>query len=218
MIKQAVRSRIEETGIVPAIRVSSPHDALFAAEALFEGGIPIVEITMTVPEALDVVAHLVQHKRDLIVGAGTVLDAEMAAKCLGAGAHFLTSTGFDRGMVELAVREEVLVMPGALTPTEVMAASKAGADVIKIFPCLEMGGPRYIRALKAPFPNVPMMAAGGVNQQTTTEFILAGAVAVGVGAELVPHDAIQQRDAAWIRELARRFAGLVQSARRLLAG
>jgi 2-dehydro-3-deoxyphosphogluconate aldolase/(4S)-4-hydroxy-2-oxoglutarate aldolase len=211
--REEVRARIEEIGIVPAIRVSSAEDARFAAEEVFRGGIPVVEITMTVPEALEVVSHLARARPDLIVGAGTVLDTDTARRCLDAGARFLTSTGLDLSIVELAHKAGVVVIPGALTPTEVITAWKAGSDFVKIFPCSQVGGPSYIRALKAPLPHVPMIASGGVNQQTATDFILAGAVALGVGAELIPHDAVLERNSAWIAELSRRFISMVKKAR-----
>jgi 2-dehydro-3-deoxyphosphogluconate aldolase/(4S)-4-hydroxy-2-oxoglutarate aldolase len=211
--KAEVRARIEEIGIIPAIRVSSAEDALFAAEAVLSGGIPIIEVTMTVPGALEVVTDLVRHGPDVLVGAGTVLDVSTAQRCINAGAHFLTSTGFDSHVVGLAVEAELAVFPGALTPTEVIAAWKAGSDLVKIFPCSQVGGPAYIRALRAPFPQVSLIAAGGVNQQTAADFIDAGAVALGIGNELVPHQAVRHRRADWIAELSRRFLGMVRRAR-----
>src|SRR5579864_6657632 len=213
MTKAEIRARIEEIGIIPAIRVSSADDALFAAEAVASGGIPIVEVTITVPGALDVIRHLAVHRLDVIQGAGTVLDLGWARKCLDAGAQFLTSPGFDPKIVEFAVNENVLVFPGALTPTDVMNAAKAGADFVKIFPCAQVGGPGYIRALKSPFPEVPLIAAGGVNQQTASDFILAGAAALGIGRDLIHEDAIKRRDQKWIRELARRYRSMVNHAR-----
>jgi 2-dehydro-3-deoxyphosphogluconate aldolase / (4S)-4-hydroxy-2-oxoglutarate aldolase len=217
MDKTAVRARIEEIGIIPAVRVSSTDDARFAAEAVALGGIPIVEITMTVPGALHLITDLVQHAPDMIVGAGSVLGAEIAKKCLDAGARFLTTDGLDLNVVEFAVRENVVVFPGALTPTEVIKAWKAGSDFVKVVPCAQVGGESYIRALKAPLPQVPLIAAGGVNQQTAGNFILAGAVALGIGGELIPRESIRLRQADRIRELARRFVGFVETARRDLA-
>jgi 2-dehydro-3-deoxyphosphogluconate aldolase/(4S)-4-hydroxy-2-oxoglutarate aldolase len=176
-------------------------------------GIPIVEVTITVPGALEVIRHLASNSPDLIVGAGTVLDLGWAHRCLDAGARFLTSPGFDQKLVEFAVHEGVLVFPGALTPTEIMNAAKAGADLVKIFPCSQVGGPSYIRALKSPFPEVPFIAAGGVNQQTAADFIMAGASALGIGRDLIHEDAIHRREVGWIRELARRYMNLVRQAR-----
>lgn len=213
MNKLEVRARIDEIGILPAIRVLAPEEARFAAEAVNRAGIPIAEITMTVPNAIDVVLHLAKSFPEMIVGAGTVLDLETARRCLGAGARFLTSPGLVLEVVEFAVRNNVVVCPGALTPTEVIAAWKAGADFVKIFPCAQLGGHRYIRALKLPLPQVPLIASGGVNQQTAFDFILAGAAALGIGAELIPQEALHRRKEQQIHELARRFLGMVKSAR-----
>jgi len=208
-----IKTSIETAGIIPAIRVSSAEDALFAVEAVSRGGIPIVELTMTVPGAIDLISHLVQHSPNTIVGAGTVLDIDTARQCVDAGAHFLTSTGLDFSVVEYAKQHDVVAIPGALTPTEVITAWKSGADFVKIFPCSHLGGPSYIRTLKAPLPHVPLIASGGVNQQTASDFILAGAVALGIGADLIPHEAIERRQAEWIHELAHRFMRIVKSAR-----
>ena len=213
MNKQEVRSRIEEVGIIPAVRAFSPEDALFAAEAVSRGGIPIVEVPLTVPEPYKVISHLVQNAPDVIVGAGSVLDVETARRCLDAGAQFLTSDGLDPDTVKFAVKTDAVVIPGTLTPTDVIAALKLGSDFVKVVPCGQVGGDSYIRALKAMFPNVPLIAAGGVNQQTASNFILAGAVALGIGAELIPREAIRLRQPDRIAELARRFTGFVSNAR-----
>lgn len=213
MNKQEVRSRIEEVGIIPAVRAFSPEDALFAAEAVSRGGIPIVEVPLTVPEPYKVISHLVQNAPDVIVGAGSVLDVETARRCLDAGAQFLTSDGLDPETVKFAVKTDAVVIPGTLTPTDVIAALKLGSDFVKVVPCGQVGGDSYIRALKAMFPNVPLIAAGGVNQQTASNFILAGAVALGIGAELIPREAIRLRQPDRIAELARRFTGFVNNAR-----
>ena len=213
MDKNAIRARIEEVGIIPAIRTSSAEGARFAAETVSHAGIPIVEITMTVPGALGVIAELARDLPDLVIGAGTVLNTEVARQSVDAGVGFLTSPGFDVQLVEFAVQRQVLALPGAATPTEVMAAWRAGADLIKIFPCAQLGGESYIRALKAPFPTVPLIAAGGVNQQTAADFVRAGAVAIGVGTELIPRKAVEQRQGDWIMELARRFVNIVNEAR-----
>jgi 2-dehydro-3-deoxyphosphogluconate aldolase/(4S)-4-hydroxy-2-oxoglutarate aldolase len=217
MKKEEVRARIEEIGIVPAIRLSSAEDARFATEAISYGGIPIVEITMTVPGAIEVISDLARNSPELIVGAGTLFDVETARRCLDAGATFLTSPGLDLAIVEFARKENIVVLAGALTPTEVTTAWKAGADFVKIFPCSQVGGESYIRALQRPFPQVRLIAAGGVNQQTAANFILAGASAIGVGGELIPKDAIQLRQAERIHELARRFVGFVRNARTRIA-
>jgi 2-dehydro-3-deoxyphosphogluconate aldolase/(4S)-4-hydroxy-2-oxoglutarate aldolase len=216
--KQEVRSRIEAIGIIPAIRVSSTEDALFAAEAVSRGGIPIVEVTLTVPDANKAIAHLVQHAPDVIVGAGGISDVETARRCLDAGAEFLTSDGLDPETVNFAVKNNIVVFPGVLTPTDIVAAWKLGPDFLKVVPCGQVGGASYIQALKAIFPTVPLIAAGGVNQQTASSFILAGAIALGIGAELIPRESIRVRQPRRIAELARRFIGFVSSARSLSPG
>jgi 2-dehydro-3-deoxyphosphogluconate aldolase/(4S)-4-hydroxy-2-oxoglutarate aldolase len=213
MKKEQVRARIEEVGIIPAVRLGPADEAMFAAEAVSRGGIPIVEITMTIPGALDVISHLVKRAPNMIVGAGDVFDSEVARECIDAGAMFLTSPGFDHRIVEFALGASVVVLPGALTPTEVTRAWKSGADFVKVFPCALVGGENYIRALKAPFPTLPLIAAGGVNQQNASNFILAGASALGIGGELIPKEAIRLRQADRIFTLAHRFVKFVQTAR-----
>ena len=217
MNKEHVHARIEEVGIIPAVRLNSAEQARYAAEALYRAGIPIAEITMTVPGAHEVISNLASSLPDMIVGAGTVLDAQTAQRCADAGAKFLTSTGFVHEVVEFARKKSMLVIPGALTPSEVIQAWKAGSDFVKIFPCGPLGGENYIRALKAPFPQVPMVAAGGVNQQTALGYILAGASALGVGGELIPREALEQRQEDRVHELARRFLARVQEGRSRLA-
>ncbi len=217
MTKQEVCARIEEIGIIPAVRVSSSEDAFFAAETVNRGGIAVVEITVTVPEAIDVISDLNRLHPDMIVGAGTVLDIEMAKRCVDAGAKFLTNPGLVLEVVEFAAKNEVAVLPGALTPTEVITAWKAGADFVKVFPCAQVGGDSYIRALKAPLPQIPLIAAGGVNQHTALNFILAGATALGIGTQLIPREAVQHRLEEHILELARRFIKLVREARNRMA-
>jgi 2-dehydro-3-deoxyphosphogluconate aldolase/(4S)-4-hydroxy-2-oxoglutarate aldolase len=207
------RDCIEDIGIIPAIRVSSSEDALFAAEAVASSGIPIVEVTMTVPGAVDVIAELVRSNSRLLVGAGTVPDIETAERCLDAGAVFLTSPGLELDLIDFALKSNVVVFPGAMTPSEIIAAVKAGADFVKIFPCSALGGPSYIRALKRPFPHVPLIASGGVNQITASEFIHAGATALGIGHDLVQPDAIKRRERGWIKELASRYLQMVRQAR-----
>ncbi len=190
MDKQVVRDRIVEIGIVPVVRAASAREARMAADAVCEGGIPIVEITMTVPGAVDVIRELAKNSgSQVLVGAGTVLNAEAARRCLDAGAQFLVSPGLNLQTVELAKREGKLMMAGALTPTEVMAAWEAGADFVKIFPCGQVGGAKYIKALRGPFPQVPFVPTGGVNLNSAAEFIEAGAVALGVGGECVQAEA-----------------------------
>ncbi|HLG99503.1 MAG TPA: bifunctional 4-hydroxy-2-oxoglutarate aldolase/2-dehydro-3-deoxy-phosphogluconate aldolase [Bryobacteraceae bacterium] len=213
MTKSQARTRIEEIGVIPGIRVSTADDALFAAEAVCSAGIPIVEVTMTIPGAVDVIRELVRQNTGMVVGAGTVLYLDTARRCLDAGAVFLTTPGLDSDIVHFAAGRDVLVFPGALTPTEVMAAWKAGADFVKIFPCFANGGPSYIKSLKLPFPDIPLIASGGVDQQNATDFILAGAVALGIGRHLIHPDAIKRRERGWVHELSRRYLGMVSQAR-----
>jgi 2-dehydro-3-deoxyphosphogluconate aldolase/(4S)-4-hydroxy-2-oxoglutarate aldolase len=217
MTKEEVCSRIREIAVLPAIRVSSGDDAHFAAEAVTHAGIPIVEITMTVPGAVDLMAHLVRSDPKIIVGAGTVLTTKTADLCLQAGASFITAPSFNPEIVEFAAKKNVAVLPGALTPTEVVAAWSAGATFVKVFPCGPVGGDRYIKAIHISLPEIPLIASGGVNQQTAGNFILSGATAIGVGRELIPTEAIQRRQSKRIHELARRFLKLVKDAREQLA-
>lgn len=213
MDREQVRARIEEIGIIPALRVASAEEARFAAEAVYRAGLPIVEVTMTVPGAIELIAALVRDFPDMVVGAGTVLDLDTARRCLDAGANFLTSTGLELNVVELGVKENVVTLPGALTPTEIITGWKAGADFVKVFPCVQLGGDSYIRSLKAALPQIKLVAAGGVQQQTAAHYIMAGAAAVGVGKELITHEAIRMRKAEWILELAHRFTLIVRHAR-----
>ncbi len=219
MDKNQVRERILGIGIVPVVRAASAKEARAAADAVRAGGIPIVEITMTVPGAVDLIRDLVKScGAEVLVGAGTVLDAEAARRCRDAGAQFLVSPGFDPAAVELAVREDILIMAGALTPTEVILAWRAGADFVKVFPCGQVGGAKYIKALKGPLPQVPLIPTGGVNLSTAAEFIHAGAAALGVGGELVQAEALRAGRPGLITDLARKFLRIVQEARGAVAG
>jgi 2-dehydro-3-deoxyphosphogluconate aldolase/(4S)-4-hydroxy-2-oxoglutarate aldolase len=163
--------------------------------------------------AVELISHLVRSHPKIIVGAGTVLDTETANRCVDAGAGFLTAPSFNPTIVEFATKRGIAVLPGALTPTEVVTAWSAGADFVKVFPCAQVGGDRYIKALTVSLPQIPLVAAGGVNQQTAANFILSGATAIGVGTELIPNEAIERRQSQRIHELARRFAKLVRDAR-----
>jgi 2-dehydro-3-deoxyphosphogluconate aldolase / (4S)-4-hydroxy-2-oxoglutarate aldolase len=216
MDKNEVCGLIRDIGIIPAIKVASVEDAHFATDAICHGGIPIVEITMTIPGAVGLIAHLARYHQKVLIGAGTVLDTETARQSVDAGARFLTAPGLELELVEFAAKENLAVLPGALTPTEVMNAWKAGSDFIKVFPCSQVGGESYIKALKTALPQVQLIAAGGVNQQTAANFILSGATAIGVGTELIPSEAIYRRQSKRIRELALRFIGFVKEARDLL--
>lgn len=217
MKKYEVRGWIEETGVIAAVRVYSAEDALFAAETVAGHGIPVVEITLTVPQATQVISHLVKNTSHIVVGAGGVTNAAAARQCLDAGAQFFTSDGLHPKLIEFAVKEDVVVFPGALTPTEVITAWEEGVDFVKVVPCAQIGGETYIGSLHRMFPNIPLIASGGVNQQNASKFILAGALALGVGRELIPTEAIRLRQVDRIGELARRFLGFVKSGRDHLA-
>ncbi|HWX91539.1 MAG TPA: bifunctional 4-hydroxy-2-oxoglutarate aldolase/2-dehydro-3-deoxy-phosphogluconate aldolase [Terriglobales bacterium] len=218
MNKQQVRDKIVEIGVVPVVRASSPAEARLAAQAVCDGGIPIVEITMTVPGAVEVIRELRKSALSgVLVGAGTVLDAETARRCLDAGAEFLVSPGLNVPTVEFAVREGKLIMAGALTPTEVITAWNAGADFVKVFPCGQVGGAKYIKALKGPFPHIPLVPTGGVNLNTAAEFIEAGSAALGIGGELVQSEALKSGRPGMIVENARKFVALVKEARTRMA-
>jgi 2-dehydro-3-deoxyphosphogluconate aldolase/(4S)-4-hydroxy-2-oxoglutarate aldolase len=212
--KQQVRIRIEQIGIIPVIRASSEREAHLAAEAVHKGGIPIVEITMTVPGALEVIRELAKScGTEVLIGAGTVLNAEDARRCLDAGAQFLVSPGFNRATVELAARESKLILAGALTPTEIMEAWSAGSDLVKVFPCGQVGGAKYIKALRGPLPQIPLVPTGGVNLSTAAEFIEAGAAALGIGGELVQPEALKANKPEVIVETARKFLEVVTTTR-----
>ena len=215
MTNAQVQQRILDVGIIPVVRASSAREAILAVEAVAAGGIPIAELTMTVPGAIDVIAELVRTMpADVVIGSGTVLDAETAQKCVDAGAVFIVSPGFDLETVKLARRLGKLVMAGALTPTEVITAWKAGCDFVKIFPCGNVGGAKYIKALKGPLPQVRMIPTGGVNLETAVDFLRAGAEALGVGGELVLPAALKSGDASEITRLARCFVAAVAEVKR----
>jgi len=216
--KQKVRSRIEEIGIVPVVRASSQREAHIAAEAVCKGGIPIVEITMTCPGAIEVIRELTKSAgKEILIGAGTVLNVEDARRSLDAGAQFLVSPGFDRATLEFAVRENKLMLAGALTPSEIVTAWKAGSDLVKVFPCGQVGGAKYIKALKGPLPQIPLVPTGGVNLTTAAEFIEAGAAALGIGGELVQAEALKSNKPELIVATARKFLEIVNTARAKLA-
>ena len=215
MKREEVNALIRSIGILPSVRVTSQDLAQFAAETVYSAGIPIVEITMTTPGALDVIDYLAKRYPDLAVGAGTVLDDALARQAIDAGARFLTSPGLVPEVVAYAKNALVTVLPGALTPTEIIAAWKAGSDFVKIFPTGHVGGIHYVRALKVPLPQIPLIASGGVNQVTASDFILAGATAIGLGGELLPKEALHFRQVDRIHELASRFLAMVRDARAL---
>lgn len=214
MTKKEARQMITTTGIVPVIRASSAPKALLAVDALRQGGICIVEVTLTVPGAEEVIETLRKDSANgLLVGAGTVTDVEGAKRCLDAGAQFIVSPGWDAGTVDFAKSRSVLMIAGALTPTEILSAWKSGADLIKIFPCSSVGGANYIKSLRGPFPDIPFIPTGGVNLQTAASFIQAGAEALGVGGELVPSSALDANNPGIISSLAKQFLEIVREAR-----
>jgi 2-dehydro-3-deoxyphosphogluconate aldolase/(4S)-4-hydroxy-2-oxoglutarate aldolase len=189
-----------------------------AVDALYKGGISVAEITLTVPGAEKLIESLRKSfGAELLVGAGTVVDVEGAQRCLDAGAQFIISPGFDAATVEFVKSQEIVMIAAALTPTEIMAAWKNGADLIKVFPCNAVGGPTYIKSLKGPFPEIPLIPTGGVNLETAADFISAGSAALGVGSELVPASALGSGKPAVITELAMQFLEIVREARGLKA-
>jgi 2-dehydro-3-deoxyphosphogluconate aldolase/(4S)-4-hydroxy-2-oxoglutarate aldolase len=211
MTKQEVRAWIEETGVIAAVRERSMENALFAAEAVAVSGIRVVEIALTVPQATTVISRLAKSVPGIVVGAGSVTNSEAARQCLDAGAQFLTSDGFHPEVVEFASRNGVVVIPGTLTPTEVISAWETNSDFVKVVPCAQLGGHAYIASLHVMFPHIPLIASGGVDQQSASKMILAGAIGLGVGRELIPVEAVRLRQSARIAELARRFLDFVKS-------
>jgi 2-dehydro-3-deoxyphosphogluconate aldolase/(4S)-4-hydroxy-2-oxoglutarate aldolase len=206
--------KIGEVGIVPVIRAATVEEANRAAEAIYAGGIPILEVTMTVPDAISVIRSVAQqYGSDVLIGAGTVTTAEQAEECIRAGAEFIVSPGLSVPVLEAARTQGKLAIPGALTPTELMSAQANGARVIKIFPCGNLGGPKYLRSLKAPFPDAALIPTGGVNAANAGEFIAAGAFALGVGADLVNAAALRNGDLPRITQAARELVQAVAAAR-----
>ena len=215
MTREQVRARVLEVGIVPVVRATSAKQAISAAVAVAAGDITIVEVTMTVPGALDAISQLIKALgSEVIVGAGTVLDAQAARQCFDAGAEFLVSPGLDLGTIKAANDAGKLIMAGALTPTEVITAWKAGADFVKVFPASAVGGPGYLKALRGPLPQVPLVPTGGVNLNTAADFLRAGASALGVGGELVLAAALKSGETAQITALARQYLEIVQQVRK----
>jgi 2-dehydro-3-deoxyphosphogluconate aldolase/(4S)-4-hydroxy-2-oxoglutarate aldolase len=213
MEKQQVLARIRDLGLVPVIRARSAEEASGAVEAIRAGGVDVLEVTMTVPGAIGLIEQLVKRFPDTLVGAGTVLDAETARACMLAGATFIVSPRLDLGTIACCRRYGIAILPGALTPTEVATAWEAGADIVKVFPAGALGGASYIKALKAPFPQIDLVPTGGVSVDTAAAFIKAGACALGVGADLVDLEALRKGQAATITERAKRYVEIVKSAR-----
>jgi 2-dehydro-3-deoxyphosphogluconate aldolase/(4S)-4-hydroxy-2-oxoglutarate aldolase len=196
------------------VRAASVEEANRAVEAICAGGIPVVEITMTVPNAITVIRELVQRRGgDVLIGAGTVINAEQAESCVRAGAQFLVSPGLSTSVLSVARVNDRLAIPGALTPTELMNAQELGARLIKIFPCGNLGGPKYLKSLKAPFPHAQLIPTGGVNAANAAEFMAAGAYALGVGADLIDAAALREGNLEKITAAAKELVQAVASAR-----
>ena len=209
-----IMQRIREVGIVPVVRASSADEAFAAVEAIRAGGIPILEITLTVPGAVQIIAALTKRLGDeALIGAGTVLDVETAQECIDAGAKFIVSPALDVPTIELCRRVVVPIFAGALTPTEIVTAWKVGANAVKVFPANAVGGATYLKSLKAPLPQIELLPTGGVSLKNAAEFIAAGAFALGVGADLVDLAALRRGDAAAITEKARQYVAAVAAAR-----
>jgi len=207
-------SKIHEIGIVPVVRAANLEEARRAVDAICTGGIPVIEITMTVPNAPAMIQELVRHYgTTVLTGAGTVTTAKQAEICLDAGAQFLVSPGLSVPVLQMAEKRGILAIPGALTPTELMAALDAGAKLIKIFPCSSAGGPKHIKALRAPFPETRLIPTGGVNLANAAEYFAAGSFALGVGADLVDLTAIRRNEPAKIIDMARALMDTVRLAR-----
>ena len=214
MDRSQISRRIEEVGLVPVVRVPSAALAVRAVEAILAAGISVFEITMTVPGAVGVIRSLAERFRDrALVGAGTVLSADDARACIDAGAQFIVSPGFDPATVAAAHAAGAAAMPGALTPTEVIAAWKSGAEMVKIFPAGALGGAKYLRALRGPLPEVKLLPTGGVSLATVPEYIAAGAAALGIGSELVDAAALNAGEDAALTARAAALADAVRKAR-----
>lgn len=211
---QKILSFITDIGIVPVVRTQSPETAFKAVEAIYNGGVRAAEITMTVPGAIKALEKLADHFGDkLMLGAGTVLDPETARACMLAGAQFFVTPSLRLSTIEMVKRYSKVICAGALTPTEVLTAWEAGADVVKIFPANTVGGPKYIKALKGPLPHIEMIPTGGVNLETAGEFLKAGACAVAVGGELVDAKLIKEGRYDVMEERARQYLAVIAKAR-----
>jgi 2-dehydro-3-deoxyphosphogluconate aldolase/(4S)-4-hydroxy-2-oxoglutarate aldolase len=214
MTKTEIIKQIKDTGVIPVVRATSADEAMQAIDAIREGGISVFEITMTVPGAVALIERVLKrYGNEALVGAGTVLDAEAAQACISSGAQFVVSPSLNLDTIEYCRRQDVAVMPGALTPTEVVQAWKAGADFVKVFPARAVGGASYIKALKAPLPQIELVPTGGVSLTTAGDFIRAGAAALGVGTDLVDIKVIREGNAKLITERARQFIDIVREAR-----
>jgi 2-dehydro-3-deoxyphosphogluconate aldolase/(4S)-4-hydroxy-2-oxoglutarate aldolase len=214
MSKQKIVEQLESLGLVPVVRASSANEAMQVIEAIKAGGVNVLEITMTVPGAVRVIEKVADKDgSEVLVGAGTVLDPETARACLLAGAQFIVSPALNLDTIAMCHRYSAPVMPGVLTPTEVITAWSAGADFVKVFPCGAVGGASYIKNLKGPFPQIKMIPTGGVSLKTAQDFIKAGASALGVGTDLVDVKAIREGTPQVVTDRAKQFIELVKEAR-----
>lgn len=218
MTKDQIRAAILDIGIVPIVRTSSAETAVQSIEAVYRGGIRSAEITMTVPGAIKALEKLADALGDkMVLGAGTVLDPETARACILAGAQFIVTPALRTSTIEMAHRYSKIICPGSLTPTEVLTAWEAGADFVKVFPCSNMGGAKYIKALKAPFPQIEMIPTGGVNLDTAADFLKAGSAAVAVGGELIDAQTIKEGKYEVFEERSKQFLAVVSKVRAEMA-
>ena len=219
MNKSEIMQHIAQIGVIPVVRAESADIALRAIDAIQAGGISVLEITMTVPGAIRIIEEVAQKLGSkAVVGAGTVLDEVTARQCILAGAQFIVSPALNLDTISCCHRYGIVVIPGAMTPTEVVTASSAGADWVKVFPAGALGGPSYIKALKAPLPHIQLVPTGGVSLKTAADFILAGATALGVGTDLVDTKALRDGEDRLITQRARQFVEVVKEARSELKG
>jgi len=214
MEKREVFNRMVSEGLIPVIRVSSSQEAIDVSDAIKEGGVTLIEITMSVPGAIDTIKELThKYKDEIIMGAGTILDPETARAALLAGAQFIVTPTLNLDVIQLAHRYSAVVVPGAMTPTEILTAWNAGADMVKVFPAAQLGGPEYIKAIRGPLPQILLVPTGGVNLQNAGAFIKAGATALGAGGELVDKKAVKEKKFNIITENTRAFLKAVREAR-----
>ena len=214
MEKREIFNRMVSEGVIPVVRVSSAQEAMDVSDAIKEGGVSLIEITMSVQGAIDVIKELTRkYKDEIIMGAGTILDPETGRAALLAGAQFIVSPTLNLDLIHLAHRYSAVVIPGAMTPTEILSAWNAGADMVKVFPAAQLGGPEYLKALRGPLPQILLVPTGGVNLQNAAAFIKAGATALGVGGELVDKKAVKEKKFNVITENTRAFLKVVKEAR-----
>jgi 2-dehydro-3-deoxyphosphogluconate aldolase/(4S)-4-hydroxy-2-oxoglutarate aldolase len=218
VLKQEILTRIQRAGIIPVLRATSTKEALAIVEAISAGGIDVIEVTMTVPGAIDIIRNLSRVRADLLIGAGTVLDPQNAHACMQEGAQFIVSPTVNIATIEICQRQSIPVFPGALTPTEILTAWQAGGDVIKVFPASAMGGAPYLRSLKAPLPQIELIPTGGISVATAADFLRAGAFALGVGADLCDSSAIAEGEPARITQTARQYVQIIAAFRALAGG